>query len=115
MATPANRVLWGLVKLMERKLAGMPVAIQAPQAGRGFVQIGFYGTQRLSSQAFGYIGVAAEARRGWCSEAGHLRAAGCVNQRCLPASQPTLPIARSATSTASGSSAVAMVSFQRLR
>ncbi|WP_341911353.1 autotransporter domain-containing protein [Polaromonas sp. YR568] len=45
-------------------LAGMPIGIRAPQAGRGFVQLGLYGTQRLSAQAFGYLGVSTEARRG---------------------------------------------------
>ena len=35
--------------------------------------------------------------------------------RCFPASHPTAPMARSATSSARASSVVAMVSFQRLR
>lgn len=45
-------------------LAGMPTTIRAPQAGNGFLQLGFYGTQRLSGTAFGYIGVSTESRRG---------------------------------------------------
>jgi autotransporter-associated beta strand protein len=45
-------------------LAGMPITIQTPQAGRGFVQLGFYGTQRLAGNTFGYLGVSTEARRG---------------------------------------------------
>lgn len=45
-------------------LAGLPISIQAPQAGSGFMQLGFYGTQRLGKQAFGYLGVSTEARRG---------------------------------------------------
>ena len=38
-----------------------------------------------------------------------------IAQPCLPGSQPAPPTARSATCAGSGSSAVAMVSFQRLR
>lgn len=45
-------------------LAGMPLTIQTPQAGRGFVQLGFHGTQRLAGNTFGYLGVSTEARRG---------------------------------------------------
>lgn len=45
-------------------LAGMPTTIRAPHAGSGFVQLGFYGTQRLGGRAFGYVGVSTEARRG---------------------------------------------------
>lgn len=45
-------------------LAGMPTTIQAPHAGRGFVQLGFYGTHRFNDKAFGYVGLSGEARRG---------------------------------------------------
>ncbi|WP_411882299.1 autotransporter domain-containing protein [Polaromonas sp. YR568] len=45
-------------------LAGMPTTIRAPHAGNGFLQLGFYGTQRLSGTAFGYVGVSTESRRG---------------------------------------------------
>jgi len=49
---------------LSASLAGMPITLQATQAGRGFVQLGFYGTQRLAGNTFGYLGVGTEARRG---------------------------------------------------
>lgn len=50
--------------LLSASLAGMPTTIQAPQTGRGFVQLSLFGTHRFTGNAFGYIGVGGEARHG---------------------------------------------------
>ena len=50
--------------VLTASLAGISTTIQAPHAGSGFVQAGFYGTHRLAARAFGYLGLSTETRRG---------------------------------------------------
>jgi len=55
----------GLVNpVLNASLAGTSTTIVAPRAGSAFVQAGFYGTRRLAGNAFAYLGVAGEVRRG---------------------------------------------------
>jgi autotransporter-associated beta strand protein len=50
--------------VLNASLAGTSTAIGTPRAGSAFVQAGFYGTRRVAANAFVYLGVAGELRRG---------------------------------------------------
>lgn len=50
--------------VLDASLAGLPTTIHTPCAGSGFVQAGFEGTTRLAHQAYAYLRVSGEARRG---------------------------------------------------
>ncbi len=49
---------------LNASLAGVQTSIRTPDAGTGFVQAGFFGTARFANNAFAYVGVSGEARRG---------------------------------------------------
>ncbi len=49
---------------LDASLAGMSTAIAVPGAGSGFVQAGFQGRTKFADNAFVYLGVSGEARRG---------------------------------------------------
>lgn len=45
-------------------LAGMNTNITTPNAGATFVQVGLYGTAKMSQNTFGYVGISGEVRSG---------------------------------------------------
>ncbi|MFS2035799.1 autotransporter domain-containing protein [Polaromonas sp. CT11-55] len=55
----------GLINpVLNASLVGTATTIGTPRAGSTFVQAGFYGTRRFAANAFAYLGVAGELRRG---------------------------------------------------
>ena len=48
----------------EASFAGVSTTIYAPNVGRTFVQAGLYGTARFARNAYAYLGLTGEARRG---------------------------------------------------
>ncbi len=49
---------------LDASLAGMSTTIYAPNVGRTFVQAGLYGTAAFARNAYAYLGLSGEARRG---------------------------------------------------
>jgi len=49
---------------LDASLAGIPTTIYSPNVGKTFVQAGLYGTARFAHNAYAYLGLSGEARRG---------------------------------------------------